>query len=507
MNNDDNGTFVYKFFRTAELQSLLRVHSRQLCDISDQKVRWDNSFYNCFLISVSSYFAAKLPAALMLITLIPNPVLANTTEGLVLKKPQTMWAVALLLCLGNVLISGEASDQDSLPAAGAQFSQMDKNNFNCSASPPPMCNYSTGIRDTFKYLNTAISVAVFVLGIVGNSLLLRFIHKNKRMRNCTDILIASLASGDLLHIVMGIPVNTYRLMAKDWPFGSLLCKLVPFIQKTSVGVIVLSLCALSVDRYLSVVSRQRLKVTRASVWTTLIWLLSIMLAVPELVGFGVINVDYKERHLRICLFHPVQTTPFMQSYKAVKDWWLFSFYFCMPLTCTAAFHALSTWRMQKNKDNSLINNDTEKLGPSRTVFYLVLVFAICWLPLYFSRILMATAYNEKDPNRCQLLSVLLVLDYIGINLAALNSCLNPVTFYVVSKRFQTSFKVLPAFSSFLNPIEEFFSAWIVFDHQPNQEMSLLDWMNAGFLAMDMEGCWGWIRHVKRFLPCGRENVQ
>lgn len=38
-------------------------------------------------------------------------------------------------------------------------------------------------------------------------------------------------------------------MAEDWPFGLVLCKLVPFIQKTSVGVTVLSLCALSVDRY------------------------------------------------------------------------------------------------------------------------------------------------------------------------------------------------------------------------------------------------------------------
>lgn len=41
----------------------------------------------------------------------------------------------------------------------------------------------------------------------------------------------------------------FQLMAEDWPFGVVLCKLVPFIQKTSVGITVLSLCALSVDRY------------------------------------------------------------------------------------------------------------------------------------------------------------------------------------------------------------------------------------------------------------------
>lgn len=39
-----------------------------------------------------------------------------------------------------------------------------------------------------------------------------------------------------------------QLLAEDWPFGVEMCKLVPFIQKASVGITVLSLCALSIDR-------------------------------------------------------------------------------------------------------------------------------------------------------------------------------------------------------------------------------------------------------------------
>lgn len=40
---------------------------------------------------------------------------------------------------------------------------------------------------------------------------------------------------------------------------------------------------------------------------------------------------------------------------------------------------------------------------AKTVFCLVIVFALCWFPLYLSRILKSTIYDEKDPNRCQLL--------------------------------------------------------------------------------------------------------
>ncbi|XP_067460697.1 endothelin receptor type B-like [Thunnus thynnus] len=373
-----------------------------------------------------------------------------------------MWTAALVLCLGNILISGEASDQHSEPSSVIELSEtaspgllvLGKQKSNSSIHPPqvagpktsnpPMCLESAGIRDIFKYINTIVSFVVFVVGIVGNSALLKIIYVNKSMRSGPNILIASLALGDLIHIVIDIPINTYRLMAEDWPFGLVLCKLVPFIQKTSVGITVLSLCALSVDRYRAVVSWKRIKGIGISVWTaieiTLIWVISIMLAVPEVAGFDMITMDYKDKHLRVCLLHPMQTTRFMQFYKSLKDWWLFGFYFCMPLAWTAVFYTLMTRKMLRNTEKTLSDYTKQRREVAKTVFCLVIVFALCWLPLYLSRILKLTVYDQKDPNRCQLLSVFLVLDYFGMNMASLNSCINPIALYTVSKRFKRCFK-------------------------------------------------------------------
>lgn len=65
-------------------------------------------------------------------------------------------------------------------------------------------------------------------------------------------LVAShLLSWESGHTVLkqpGDPLVLPQLLAKDWPFGVQICKLVPFIQKASVGITVLSLCALSIDR-------------------------------------------------------------------------------------------------------------------------------------------------------------------------------------------------------------------------------------------------------------------
>ncbi|XP_072770477.1 endothelin receptor type B-like [Nerophis lumbriciformis] len=303
-----------------------------------------------------------------------------------------------------------------------------------------MCPRSTRVGDLFKYVTAVVFVVVFVLGMAGNSMLLRIIHKKTRPRSGASILIASLALGDLVHVVIDIPVSAYRLVVGGWPFGLALCKMVPFIQKMSLGISVFSLCALSVDRYRAVVSRQRIKSTGVSVVEiSLIWLVSIILALPELVGFSVINVHYKDQHLRICLLHPVQTTPFMQFYKAVKDWWLFSVYFCMPLAWAVIFYALRTKKMRKNKEN-LNKHSKQRQAAANTAVCLVVVFAVCWLPLHLSRILKSTIYDQKDPDRCQLLSVLLVLDYVGINLASLKACINPVALYVVNNRFKRAFK-------------------------------------------------------------------
>ena len=61
---------------------------------------------------------------------------------------------------------------------------------------------------------------------------------------------------------------------------------------------------------------------------------------------------------------------------------------------------------------------------------------------------------------------------------------------------------LPPYSPFLNPIEEFFSTWRwkVYDHQPHDQLSLLEAMDAGCRDITVDDCQGWIRHSKRFYP-------
>ncbi|XP_064884166.1 endothelin receptor type B isoform X2 [Columba livia] len=268
-----------------------------------------------------------------------------------------------------------------------------------SSEPPllPVCLKPADIRHIFKYINTIVSCTIFIVGIIGNSTLLRIIYKNKCMRNGPNVLIASLALGDLLYILIALPINVYKLLAKNWPFGVQVCKLVPFIQKASVGITVLSLCALSIDRYRAVASWSRIQGIGIPMWkaveVVLIWAVAIVLAVPEAIAFDMVELSYWEQHLWVCMLASEQKSSFMMRREVAK-----------------------------------------------TVFCLVVIFALCWLPLHLSRILKKTIYDQTDPNRCELLSFLLVMDYFGINMASLNSCINPVALYFVSRKFKNCFQ-------------------------------------------------------------------
>lgn len=122
-----------------------------------------------------------------------------------------------------------------------------------------------------------------------------------------------------------------------------------------------------------------------------------------------------------------------QFYQEVKDWWLFGFYYCVPLVFSAFFYCLMTSKMLSHQKGSLkvalnehlkqvrtctqarlrvrgqrFSHHFQSFSPQRrevakAVFSLVLVFALCWFPLHMSRLLKKTFYNPYDAERCDLL--------------------------------------------------------------------------------------------------------
>jgi hypothetical protein len=78
-------------------------------------------------------------------------------------------------------------------------------------------------EDNFEW-NLSIAIAViysftFVVGLIGNSLVVLTIITHKRMRNSTNLLILNLAIADLIFIMVCVPFNGLNSVLQTWYFG------------------------------------------------------------------------------------------------------------------------------------------------------------------------------------------------------------------------------------------------------------------------------------------------
>lgn len=72
---------------------------------------------------------------------------------------------------------------------------------------------------------------IFILALLGNTLVLYTVASSKKMHTVTNLFIANLAVGDLLIMVLCVPFSVASIIVLQyWPFGEYLCVFVNYSQ-------------------------------------------------------------------------------------------------------------------------------------------------------------------------------------------------------------------------------------------------------------------------------------
>lgn len=71
---------------------------------------------------------------------------------------------------------------------------------------------------------------IFLLAVVGNSLVILTLVQNKRMRTITNLFLLNLSISDLFLGVFCMPFTLVGTVLRDFVFGELMCKLLPYLQ-------------------------------------------------------------------------------------------------------------------------------------------------------------------------------------------------------------------------------------------------------------------------------------
>lgn len=71
---------------------------------------------------------------------------------------------------------------------------------------------------------------IFLLAVVGNVLVILTLVHNKRMRTVTNLFLLNLAISDLLLGIFCMPFTLVGMLLRDFIFGEMMCKLLPYLQ-------------------------------------------------------------------------------------------------------------------------------------------------------------------------------------------------------------------------------------------------------------------------------------
>ncbi|KAB0799508.1 hypothetical protein PPYR_07388 [Photinus pyralis] len=271
-----------------------------------------------------------------------------------------------------------------------------------------------------------ITVITTIIGVIGNSLTIIALLRNSKMRTVAAAFIASLCISDFLICIIVLPFGAHQFFVGTWTHGRFLCTLIPMLRYGSVGVSLLSIATISINRYILIAWPNlypkvftKLKV---SLYIGIIWAFSYGLQIPTIFGvWGVFGFDEKLGTCSICKD---------KNGRSAKTA-LFIIGFVLPAIIIVVSYSKIYWVVRTshkrlNKHGSTLNTKRSDMRITKMFLVIFLCFTVCYLPLTIAKVFDP---NLKSPP-------LLIVAYILLYLAA---CLNPVIYVTMNKQYRQAY--------------------------------------------------------------------
>lgn len=155
-------------------------------------------------------------------------------------------------------------------------------------------NYTGNYNETEFHLGTAVAVGMTLCFIVmmtigGNVLVLLAVYVNSHLRSTTNYFIVNLAIADLLLGTAVLPFSASKEVVKYWAFGQIFCDVWAAVDVLCCTASILSLCVISIDRYIGVTRPLQhstiMTEKRALYINIVVWLLSATISLAPLIGW------------------------------------------------------------------------------------------------------------------------------------------------------------------------------------------------------------------------------
>ncbi|TWW70842.1 delta-type opioid receptor-like [Takifugu flavidus] len=277
---------------------------------------------------------------------------------------------------------------------------------------------------------TAVYSVVFVVGLLGNCLVMYVIVRYTKMKTATNIYIFNLALADAL-VTTTMPFQSTDYMMNTWPFGEVVCKVFISIDYYNMFISIFTLTMMSVDRYVAVCHPVKAldfrTPVKAKVINVCIWILSSAAGIPAFVLGG---TQTKSGITECALQFP---DPYVYWDTLMKVC-VFVFAFVVPVLIITVCYSLMVLRL---KSVRMLSGSREKdrnlRRITRLVVVVVAVFVVCWTPIHIF-ILVKALVNVPET------TAIMGAYFFCVALGYTNSSLNPVLYAFLDENFKRCFK-------------------------------------------------------------------
>ncbi|XP_059481222.1 G-protein coupled receptor moody-like isoform X2 [Neocloeon triangulifer] len=292
---------------------------------------------------------------------------------------------------------------------------------------------------------SVITILILILGVLGNSLTIWALLKCPRVRNVAAVFIISLCVADLLFCVLVLPFSASRFLHGTWIHGMTMCVLFPFMRYGNIGVSLLSITMITINRYVMIAHHNLYARIYRKHWIAAMiafcWVFSYGMQLPTLFGiWGSFGYDTK---LGTCSILEDEQG---RSSKAA----LFIMAFVVPcfviILCYARIFMVvheSEKRMRLHANVNAARSPTGTVGRTekenkrkrnewritKMVLAIFLSFIICYLPITIVKI---ADKAVKFPG----------LHVMGYLLLYMSACINPLIYVIMNKQYRQAYKTV-----------------------------------------------------------------